>query len=398
MSYFRESFEHQPIKMFLNSNAADIISSRGDITHSLRQNITLPSGTIGYVSLNELTIPNTNFNINTSNNTLTLLDKSFVAETFTVTPGNYTVTQLKDALNTLFSIATTASYQDMTVAYNDMTNTYMFTDTDSPFLVIQATSTMNSVLGFESGIVMNSVFVDPQGSELESDNSFLPNATFTFTYANNYFVVDFPDMPTITIYIPVCANKTGTEIAALLNTQLTNAALLITATYNTSSCVFVFTNSTTNFPFYFNIVGSTALANLGFNTISDRESTITGTNCTLTSEKIVDLSGNNSFYVTSNLGLANYSFLNSNFTGGANVLAKVQLTTANTGIEFYNNLTAFKTRFYDTNVTQIHIVLYDEDFNPWVPLSDWSCVLEMTFYEKYDLTTKQKSNNSLFSS
>ena len=56
--------------------------------------------------------------------------------------------------------------------------------------------------------------------------------------------------------------------------------------------------------------------------------------------------------------------MNASFTGGANVLAKVQLTTANTGIEFYNNLTAFKTRFYDTNVTQIHIVLYDEDFNP----------------------------------
>ena len=114
--------------------------------------------------------------------------------------------------------------------------------------------------------------------------------------------------------------------------------------------------------------------------------------------KIVDLSGNNSLYVTTNLGLANHSFLSSNNKGGTNVLAKVQLTTSQTGIEFYNNLTAFKTRFYDTNLTQIHIVLYDKDFNQWVPLSDWSCVLEMTFYEKYDLTTKQKTNNLLFSS
>ena len=55
MSYFRESFEYQPVKMFLNSNAADVIS--------------LPSGIIGYVSLS-LTIPNANYNINTSNNTL----------------------------------------------------------------------------------------------------------------------------------------------------------------------------------------------------------------------------------------------------------------------------------------------------------------------------------------
>ena len=65
-------------------------------------------------------------------------------------------------------------------------------------------------------------------------------------------------------------------------------------------------------------------------------------------------------------------------------------------MEFYNNLTSFKTRFYDTNITQLKIKLYDEDFNPWSPLSDWSCVIEMTFYEKYDLTTKLKTENLLF--
>ena len=70
MSYFRESFEYQPIKLFLNSNSADIVRSRGDITFNLQRNINLPNGTIGYVSLNELTIPNTNYNINSSNNTL----------------------------------------------------------------------------------------------------------------------------------------------------------------------------------------------------------------------------------------------------------------------------------------------------------------------------------------
>ena len=102
--------------------------------------------------------------------------------------------------------------------------------------------------------------------------------------------------------------------------------------------------------------------------------------------------------MTSNLGLANYSFLSPTFTGGANTLAKVQLTTDSTGMEFYNNLTSFKTRFYDTNITQLKIQLYDENFDPWIPLSDWGCVLEMTFYEKYDLTTKLKTNNLLFSS
>ena len=86
MSYFRESFEYQPIKMFLNSNAADIISSRGDIMFNLRRDITLPSGTIGYVSLSELTIPNTNYN------------SSMVETTFEVTPGNCTVNITHDRI------------------------------------------------------------------------------------------------------------------------------------------------------------------------------------------------------------------------------------------------------------------------------------------------------------
>ena len=101
----------------------------------------------------------------------------------------------------------------------------------------------------------------------------------------------------------------------------------------------------------------------------------------------VDLSGKNSFCVTQNLGLANQLFLNANSKGRSNVLAKIQLTTDSTGIEFYNNLTSFKTRFYDTNITSLHIVLYDEDFKPWMPQSDWCCAIEMTFYEKYDLKT-----------
>ena len=204
--YYRESFEYSPIKMFFNSNAADTITNRGNVTFNLRRNINLPNNVIGYVSLNELTIPNTNFNINSTNNTLVLLDVGLIEETFTITPGNYTVSQLKDALNTAFSNADTASYQGITVSYNNIINKYTFTDTDteSHFIQIQETSTMNSVLGFENGTITNSVFVDPQGSVLESDNSFAANATFTFTYADNSLIVDFPDMPAITIRIPVC--------------------------------------------------------------------------------------------------------------------------------------------------------------------------------------------------
>ena len=96
MSYFRESFQYQPIQLFPISNTADIIQSRGDITYNLRRTINLPPDTIGYISLRELTIPNTNYNLSTTNNTLVLVDSHFVQETFTITPSNYTVTETKN--------------------------------------------------------------------------------------------------------------------------------------------------------------------------------------------------------------------------------------------------------------------------------------------------------------
>ena len=122
MSYFRESFEYQPIQIFLNSNTADFIRSRGDITYNLRRTINLPSDTIGYVSLRELTIPNTNYNINSSNNALVLMDSHFIEETFTITQGNYAVTELRDALNVKFAAAANASYHCITVTYDTNSN------------------------------------------------------------------------------------------------------------------------------------------------------------------------------------------------------------------------------------------------------------------------------------
>ena len=59
---------------------------------------------------------------------------------------------------------------------------------------------------------------------------------------------------------------------------------------------------------------------MGFNAGTPATSTAYAGRCTLTSSKIVDLSGNNSFYVTTNLGLANQSFLSPNNKGGSNVL------------------------------------------------------------------------------
>ena len=91
--------------MFFNSNSADSIVSRGDVSFNLHRNINLPNNVIGYVSLNELTIPNTDYNINTNNNTLVLQDHTGTSQTITITPGNYTVSTFMTALNTAFATA-----------------------------------------------------------------------------------------------------------------------------------------------------------------------------------------------------------------------------------------------------------------------------------------------------
>ena len=82
-TYYRESFDYPPIRMFLDSSVASNISNNGNVNFNLNQKIQLPNNVVGYVSLQELTIANTNYNINTYNNTLVLVDQANNTQTFT---------------------------------------------------------------------------------------------------------------------------------------------------------------------------------------------------------------------------------------------------------------------------------------------------------------------------
>ena len=63
-TYYKESFEYPPIRMFLESASANSINNNGNVTFTLNQQIQIPNDVVGYVSLQELTIANTNYNIN----------------------------------------------------------------------------------------------------------------------------------------------------------------------------------------------------------------------------------------------------------------------------------------------------------------------------------------------
>ena len=173
MSYFRESFEYPPLKIFLNSNTADIINNRGDVIFNLNRTISLPNGVIGYISLNELTIPNTNYNITSDNNTLVLIDDSEASYTVQIDPGNYTVNDLMNAINA--DLATNQDeYNHVVVSYNDITSKYTFTHNNSMFMTIDSTSTMLNALGFESALDYDSTAIPTTKSIIKRVDTVIP--------------------------------------------------------------------------------------------------------------------------------------------------------------------------------------------------------------------------------
>ena len=160
--------------MFFNSNSADTIVTRGDVSFNLQRYINLPNNVIGYVSLNELTIPNTDYNINTSNNKLVLQDYTGASQTINITPGNYTVSTLMTAFNAVTAALPAGNFKNIIITYSDISNKCTLTTSANTTysLVILATSTMNSVLGFEPGIVNSSVTgITMSRSSLTSPNT-----------------------------------------------------------------------------------------------------------------------------------------------------------------------------------------------------------------------------------
>ena len=107
----------------------------------------------------------------------------------------------------------------------------------------------------------------------------------------------------------------------------------------------------------------------------------------LISTKMIDLSGMNCFYFSTNLSTDNRAFLSST-NAGCNVLAKIHYECETGGIQFHRNIADYKTRISDKRIPYIRVMLHDEDFMPYIPASKWSATLEFTFYEEYESSDK----------
>jgi len=386
--YYRESFDYPPIRMFFDSNGADTISNNGNVTFTLNQAIQLPSNVLGYISLQELTIANTNYNINTYNNTLVLVDYASNTQTFTITPGNYTVTTFLTALNAALANGAN-NFLGITVTYSDLTNMFTFTCPHTYTLGLNVASTMNNCVGFLNGAIANS-YTTQTGTSTTISTTITRNLiSITLNQSDQFNFIDHTGTNRAVI-IPPNALYGGAALAAAIN-LLTNA-YNITCAYNAGTQLFSFTDTTSANPFIV-LSTKTCLLNFGFSAVQNWTSALIPITCTLVSPCIIDLSGNNGFYFTTNLATSNYNFVTLAGGSGSNILEKIQLTSDGTGIEFFKNINQFKTRFSDKNITNINIVLLDENFNQWIPTSTFTCVLDFIFYEKYTELSHEKVPN-----
>lgn len=274
--YYRESYRFPRFKMFFDSESADITVDRGNLTYMLQKPVFIPNDVTCYVQLAEMTIPNTGYNVDTGNNTLTFEDVDTSPYTITVPPGNYNANTLLTVLNEQFSSYSGAN--SISVTYYPLTNIFMFTSSNP--------------------------------------------------------------------------NTGGTHLS-----------------------------------FTFNADGkSTMMKVLGFESNTSYQSGNSG-NPALVSVRQIDLSGNNSFYFTTNMQTENIAWLNqdlSNNGRGSNVIGKVQFTCANGGVQFFTQVKDFKTRVTDKTISMLNVQLLDENYKAWVPEQQYNFTLEFTFMEMFD--------------
>ena len=127
-------------------------------------------------------------------------------------------------------------------------------------------------------------------------------------------------------------------------------------------------------------------------------------NPSLTSTRQIDLSGNISFYFTTNLQTDNVLFFNTVSISNhvptvtkqqtqGNVLAKIQFTAAPGSVQFFTQQKEFKHRIANKYISEIHVKLYDENYLPMNPQQQWNATLDLTFYEVYEQSGIQNPRN-----
>ena len=133
--------------VFIDSNDATLSISDAEKIFYLNSPIIAPAGIRILIGLTNLTIPNTIYNFNSSNNSITFTQGSTV--TVSVSVGNYSASTLTDALNTAISSAGLS----ITVSFDEDQADFSFTG-GSAFTIDSAT--MSRQLGLKDQLPTSS--------------------------------------------------------------------------------------------------------------------------------------------------------------------------------------------------------------------------------------------------
>jgi len=140
---------HMPSQaIYLDSNDALVTISDAEKIFYLNTPIIADVGIRILVGLNNITIPNTIYNFNSSNNSITFTQGT--TETISVSVGNYSASTLTTALNT----AITAAGLSITVTFDEDNAIFKFTTSGSAFTIDSAT--MSRQLGLKEQLPTSS--------------------------------------------------------------------------------------------------------------------------------------------------------------------------------------------------------------------------------------------------
>jgi len=134
--------------IYLDSNDALVTISDAEKIFYLNTPIIADVGIRILVGLNNITIPNTIYNFNSSNNSITFTQGT--TETISVSVGNYSASTLTTALNT----AITAAGLSITVTFDEDNAIFKFTTSGSAFTIDSAT--MSRQLGLKEQLPTSS--------------------------------------------------------------------------------------------------------------------------------------------------------------------------------------------------------------------------------------------------
>ena len=133
--------------IFLNSKDAEFSISDAEKFFYLNQTIIAPPGYRLLIGLNNLTIPNTMFNINSTNNTfsITTPNSAGTINNYTLDVGNYTGVSLAAAINA--KIGSTGDNLG-TIFFNDVTDNDVFSFTFDTTRTLEDGNLASKILGF----------------------------------------------------------------------------------------------------------------------------------------------------------------------------------------------------------------------------------------------------------